>query len=188
MNQQSIAIFASGAGSNAQKIIQHFARHPNIKVVLVVCNKPQAGVLAIAETAGIPSLLIQKTALQAHGYREELQAAGVDFIVLAGFLLKIPPVLVQAFPNKIINIHPALLPKHGGQGMYGAHVHQAVIDAKDAQSGITIHYVNEQYDEGNIIFQASCPVVPGDDAPSLADKVHQLEHLHYPRLIEQLLN
>ena len=183
-----IAIFASGAGSNAQKIIDHFRDSDRIKVSLVVCNKPGAGVLQIAAKEEIPSLVIEKEKFfRGNAYTDELQEAGIDFIILAGFLWKIPAALIRAYPGKIINIHPALLPAYGGKGMYGHHVHQAVIDHQEKESGITIHYVDEQYDHGDIIFQAKCPVLASDTADSLAGRIHQLEHQHYPAVIEQLL-
>ena len=183
-----IAIFASGAGSNAQKIIDHFRDSDRIKVSLVVCNKPGAGVLQIAAKEEIPSLVIEKEKFfRGNAYTDELKEAGIDFIILAGFLWKIPAALIRAYPGKIINIHPALLPAYGGKGMYGHHVHQAVIDHQEKESGITIHYVDEQYDHGDIIFQAKCPVLASDTADSLAGRIHQLEHQHYPAVIEQLL-
>jgi phosphoribosylglycinamide formyltransferase-1 len=183
-----IAIFASGAGSNAQKIIDHFRDSDRINVSLVVCNKPGAGVLQIAAKEEIPSLVIEKEKFfRGNAYTDELQEAGIDFIILAGFLWKIPAALIRAYPGKIINIHPALLPAYGGKGMYGHHVHQAVIDHQEKESGITIHYVDEQYDHGDIIFQAKCPVLASDTADSLAGRIHQLEHQHYPAVIEQLL-
>ena len=183
-----IAIFASGAGSNARKIIEHFENKGlRIKVSLIVCNVPGAGVLEIAEEKGIPSLMINKSDFAANGYVESLKNAGIDFIVLAGFLWKVPEVLVRAYPKAIINIHPALLPKYGGKGMYGARVHEAVIAAEEKESGITIHWVNEHYDEGAIIFQAKCSIDASDTATSLANKIHALEHAHFATTIEKLL-
>ena len=183
-----IAIFASGAGSNARKIIEYFENKGlRIKVSLIVCNVPGAGVLEIAEEKGIPSLMINKTDFTANGYVESLKNAGIDFIVLAGFLWKVPEVLVRAYPKAIINIHPALLPKYGGKGMYGARVHEAVIAAGEKESGITIHWVNENYDEGAIIFQAKCSIDASDTATSLANKIHALEHAHFAPTIEKLL-
>jgi formyltetrahydrofolate-dependent phosphoribosylglycinamide formyltransferase len=183
-----IAIFASGAGSNARKIIEYFENKGlRIKVSLIVCNVPGAGVLEIAEEKGIPSLMINKTEFSANGYVESLKNAGIDFIVLAGFLWKVPKVLVRAYPKAIINIHPALLPKYGGKGMYGARVHEAVIAAGDKESGITIHWVNENYDEGAIIFQAKCSIDASDTPTSLANKIHSLEHVHFATTIEKLL-
>ena len=183
-----IAIFASGAGSNARKIIEYFENKGlRIKISLIVCNVPGAGVLEIAKEKGIPSLIINKPDFTATGYVESLQNADINFIVLAGFLWKVPEVLVRAYPKAIINIHPALLPKYGGKGMYGARVHEAVIAAKEKESGITIHWVNEHYDEGAIIFQASCSIDANDTAETLANKIHALEHAHYAPTIEKLL-
>ena len=172
-----VAIFASGAGSNAGKIIEYLVGHQQISVSLIVCNKPGAGVLSIAEKAGIPTLMIEKEPLfRGNAYLDELKAHHIDFIILAGFLWKIPAALVKAFPSKIINIHPALLPKYGGKGMYGSHVHEAVIANKEKESGITIHYVDEQYDHGSTIFQAYCSI--GPDA---------LEHQHFPRVATETI-
>ena len=183
-----IAIFASGAGSNARQIIQYFSNSTEVKVVLIVCNKPGAGVLTIAEEYGIPTLLIERDRfLKGDGYLPELLHNGTDLVVLAGFLWKIPQPLINAFPRRIINIHPALLPKFGGKGMYGQFVHEAVITSGEVQSGITIHYVDEHYDNGDIIFQTACPVLPGDTPEKLAQRVHQLEHLHYPRVVEEVI-
>ncbi len=185
---KKIAIFASGAGSNAGKIIDHFHYSEKISVELIVCNKAGAGVLQVAEQNGIPALLIEKEKFfRGNAYVDELKAAGIDFIVLAGFLWKIPPALIQAFPRKIINIHPALLPKYGGKGMYGQHVHRAVIDNKEKESGITVHYVDELYDHGDIIFQATCPVLENDTPETLALRIHALEHENYPNVIAGLL-
>lgn len=189
MNKQekNIVIFASGAGSNAQKIIDSFRGSP-IKVKMILCNKPGAGVLGIAEKENIPSLLIDKERFfRGDGYVNELLELKTDLIVLAGFLWKIPQALIHAFRGKIINIHPALLPNYGGKGMYGNHVHEAVIGAGEVQSGITIHYVDEHYDNGDIIFQTACPVLEGDTAETLAHRIHQLEHLYYPKVIEEIL-
>ena len=184
----SIALFASGAGSNAQKIIDYFRANSKVSVSLIVCNKPGAGVLDIAKRENIPTLLIEKeTFFRGNGYVDELKAAGIDFIVLAGFLWKVPPTLTAAWPNRIINIHPALLPRYGGKGMYGRHVHEAIIAAGEKESGITIHYVDDVYDNGDIIFQATCTIEEDDTPDSLAQKVHQLEHTHYPRVIEEVL-
>ena len=146
---KKIAVFASGAGSNAAKIIEKFKEHPVVEVALIICNKPGAGVLQIAEKNNIRTILIDKEKFfRGNGYVDELRQIGIDFIVLAGFLWKIPDVLIKAFPKKIINIHPALLPKHGGKGMYGLLVHQSVIEQGEKESGITIHYVDEHYDNG----------------------------------------
>jgi formyltetrahydrofolate-dependent phosphoribosylglycinamide formyltransferase len=184
----NIAIFASGTGNNAKKIIEYFAGNQHIKIVLIVCNKPGAGVLQVAADNTINVLLVDKEGFTCgDGYTEALKAKGIDFIVLAGFLWKLPPVLINAYPQRIVNIHPALLPKHGGAGMYGIYVHEAVIAAGDAESGISIHYADELYDHGSIIFQASCKVATGETAASLAQKVHTLEYEHYPKVIEKLL-
>lgn len=191
---QSVAIFASGAGSNAEKIIQQMTAAAatgteTFRINLIVCNRPNAGVLAIAAKYQIDTLLLEKERfLNGDGYASELLKRGVQFIVLAGFLWKIPVTLIKAYPNKIINIHPALLPKYGGKGMYGDKVHQAVVGAGEKESGITIHYVDELYDHGNIIFQAKCAVEQNDTAATLAQKIHQLEHRHYPEVIEKLLS
>jgi phosphoribosylglycinamide formyltransferase 1 len=187
-----IAIFASGAGSNAEKIIRHFANteeKQTAEIALVVCNKPGAGVLSIAAEHKLPVLLIEKEKFfRGNHYLDELKATGIDFIVLAGFLWKLPPELIQAYPEKIINIHPALFPKYGGKGMYGHFVHEAVIAAKEKESGITIHLVDEQYDHGRIIFQATCEVTNTDTPETLAHKIHELEHRHYPVVIAGLLS
>ncbi|MEP7277552.1 MAG: phosphoribosylglycinamide formyltransferase [Bacteroidota bacterium] len=181
-----LAIFASGAGTNAQQMINHFRFNPGIKIALLVCNKPGAGVTVIAELEKIPLLLIEKERFsKGDAYTDELQAQGIHFIVLAGFLWKIPSRLIAAFPNRIINIHPALLPKYGGKGMYGNFVHEAVIAAGEKESGITIHYVDEWYDHGNIIFQARCLLDEKESPASLAAKIHVLEHAHYPAVIEK---
>jgi len=182
---QKIVVFASGAGSNAKKIIDYFQGHKLITVSLIVCNKPGAGVLSIAEEAGIPTLLIEKEKFfRGNAYIDELKERGIGFIVLAGFLWKIPDALIKAYPGKIINIHPALLPNYGGKGMYGGFVHEAVITNKDKESGITIHYVDEHYDHGDIIFQARCTIEEGDTPEMLAKKIHLLEHEYYPKVIE----
>jgi phosphoribosylglycinamide formyltransferase 1 len=184
-----IAIFASGAGSNAQKIIDHFKNSDHIIISLIVCNKPGAGVLSIAEKEKISSLLIDKeNFFRGNAYTDVLKQAGIDFIVLAGFLWKIPDALIQAYPGKIINIHPALLPNYGGKGMYGNFVHEAVIAAGEKESGITIHYVDGHYDNGDIIFQARCAISENDTPATLANRIHQLEHEHYPQVIEKLLS
>lgn len=184
-----LAIFASGAGSNAEKIIKHFEGNKQVTVKLIVCNKPGAGVIKIADAYDIPVLLIEKERFfRGDNYMEELHHLSIDFIVLAGFLWKIPEALIQNFRNRIINIHPALLPKYGGKGMYGSHVHQAVIDAGETESGITIHYVDEHYDNGDVIFQARCNIEPNDTAEMLAEKIHRLEHENFARVIEECVS
>lgn len=183
-----IAIFASGAGSNAEVIIRHFEFHHDAQVILLVTNNPSAGALNIAREHGVKTLIVSREDFfSAESIVDELKADGIDLIVLAGFLWLIPPAIIHAFPNKIVNIHPALLPKFGGKGMYGKHVHQAVIDAGEEKSGITIHYVNEQFDEGKHVAQFSCPVMPGDTPDSLAQRIHELEHAHYAQAIESIL-
>jgi len=183
-----VAIFASGAGSNAQKIIEHFAQSAEIEIALIVCNKPEAGVLQIAINNQIPTLLIEKEPFfRGNAYVDELKFFNIDFIVLAGFLWKVPSLLIHSFLGKIVNIHPALLPKYGGKGMYGSFVHQAVINNKETESGITIHFVDEEYDHGSVIFQARCDVEEQDRPESLAAKIHLLEHAHYPKIIETVL-
>jgi phosphoribosylglycinamide formyltransferase 1 len=184
MNQ--LAIFSSGTGSNAARIIDHFRDDPFISIHLIVCNNPDAGVLNIGSAAGIPVLLIEKEQFfRGDAYLSELRKYQIDFIVLAGFLWKIPSRLVQAYPHRIINIHPALLPKYGGKGMYGRHVHEAVIAAGEKESGITIHFVDELYDHGQPIFQAKVAVSPDDTPETLAKKIQYLEHNHFPRMIEE---
>lgn len=186
---KKIAVFASGAGSNAAQIIDRFRTHQTIQVALIVCNKPDAGVLKIATTKNIPSLIIEKeNFFHGDAYVKELKEKEIDFIVLAGFLWKIPAALIKAFPDKIINIHPALLPKYGGKGMYGQYVHQAVIDNQETESGITIHYVDEVYDNGKTIFQATCAVHPTDTASLLAQRIAVLEHTHYPEVVERVIS
>jgi phosphoribosylglycinamide formyltransferase-1 len=185
----NLAIFASGAGSNAEKIIEYFKGNDRVQVALIVCNKPTAGVLKIAENHGISSILIEKEGFfSQNSCVSALKAHQIDFIVLAGFLWKIPDALVNAYRGKIVNIHPALLPKYGGKGMYGMQVHEAVIQAGETESGITIHHVDEHYDEGDIIFQAKCPIEPGDTPEILAQKVHALEHRHFPKVIAELVS
>jgi len=183
-----IAIFASGAGSNAKKIIDHFRGSDYIKIALIACNNPYAGVLKIAAIENIPTLIIEKEKfLRGNAYLDELKDKQIGFIVLAGFLWKIPDALLKAYPVQIINIHPALLPKYGGKGMYGNNVHETVIAAREKESGITIHYVDEHYDNGDIILQVKCPVLENDTPDSLADRIHKLEHEYYPKAIEKLL-
>jgi phosphoribosylglycinamide formyltransferase-1 len=186
--QTNIAVFASGAGTNATNIIQYFKQKQSAKVVLIVTNNHNAGVLNIAAKNNIPSLIIYKEKFfRGDGYIPELKMLQIDFIVLAGFLWKIPSSLINAYPNKIINIHPALLPKYGGKGMYGNFVHAAVLAAKEKQSGITIHFVDEFYDNGKTIFQIACPVYEDDTTESLAKRIHELEYQYFPKVIEELI-
>ncbi|GAO42194.1 phosphoribosylglycinamide formyltransferase [Flavihumibacter petaseus NBRC 106054] len=183
-----VAIFASGAGSNARKIIEYFQGHPQIIIALVVCNKPGAGVLNIAADFSIPVLTIEKERFfRGDAYLPDLQKAGIGFIVLAGFLWKIPSALITAYSGHMLNIHPALLPKYGGKGMYGNFVHEAVIAAGEKESGITIHLVDGEYDHGGTLFQATCEVVPDDTPATLARRIHELEHLHFAPVIEKTI-
>jgi phosphoribosylglycinamide formyltransferase 1 len=184
----NLAIFASGTGTNAARIIDYFRGSPRIKVSLIVCNKPGAGVLDIARREGVQTLLIEKEPFFRDGAVRELMAKEIDFIALAGFLWKIPEALVQAYPGRIVNLHPALLPKYGGKGMYGKFVHEAVIAAGDPESGITIHYVDEHYDHGEPIHQFKVIVEPGDTPETLAQKIHLLEYEHFPKVLEAVIH
>ncbi len=185
---EKIAIFASGNGSNAQRIIEYFDGHPNIRVQLVVSNKADAAVLGRAERAGTNTLLINREQFyQSEELLAELQAQGITFVVLAGFLWLVPSYLIRAYEGRMLNIHPALLPGYGGKGMYGIRVHRAVKAAGEKESGITVHQVNEQYDEGDIIFQARCKLLPSDDAETIARRVQKLEHEHFAPVIEQFI-
>ena len=186
---KKIAVFASGSGTNAENIVRYFANNQHVTVALVVSNNPQAGVHARVNQLGIPSMTFtNKELAEGDEIVKILAECQVDWIVLAGFLKMIPQTILNAYPGRIINIHPALLPKHGGQGMYGMRVHESVVAAGDTESGITIHYINEKYDEGQQIFQARCPVWPSDTPDDVAAKVHALEYKHYPKVIESLLS
>ena len=183
-----IAIFASGKGSNTENIISYFKLNHIAEIVLIVSDNAQAGVLNIANTNNIPFVILSKEdRLNYLSCIETLIKKETDFIVLAGYLKKIPSALIEKYPNKIINIHPALLPKYGGKGMYGAKVHQAVIDNKEKESGITIHFVDEIYDHGKIIFQEKCEIEAGESVESLAKKIHNLEYEHFPRIIAEVI-
>jgi len=186
---EKIAIFASGSGTNAQRIIEYFKGHSFISVDLILSNNPEAFVLTRAKSAGIPTVIFtRKEFYETERVLTILKERKITFIVLAGFLWLIPDYLLHEYSGKIVNIHPALLPKYGGKGMYGMRVHESVIKSLDKESGITIHMVNEKYDDGQIIFQSRCKVEPEDTPETLAQKVHALEYEHYPRLIESLLN
>lgn len=185
---KSIVIFASGSGSNAENIIRYFQDRPQAGVSLVLSNRKDARVLDRARDLGVSAMYFNRTAMNEGKVTQLLEALDPDLIVLAGFLWKIPEAMTQKFPNRIVNIHPALLPDYGGKGMYGMHVHQAVINDRRDKSGITIHYVNENYDEGAIIFQASTPVTKDDTPETLAAKIHELEYEHFPKIIEKVLN
>lgn len=182
-----IVIFASGNGTNAENIIRYFQKSSLAKVVLVLSNKSDAKVLTRAKNLGVPARHFSKETLHSGEVLKTLTEFNPDLIILAGFLLKLPENIISEFPGKIINIHPALLPKHGGKGMYGNFVHQAVIQAKDKESGISIHYVNDEYDSGAIIFQKSVSITPEDTPESLAKKIHELEYKWFPKVIEELI-
>lgn len=188
MSKKKIAVFASGSGTNAEKIFQFFQEHHQAEVSLLCCNKKNAFVLERAERFGIPTLTFNRS--QFYDSTEivnRLKEENIDLIVLAGFMWLVPESLVAQFPNQITNIHPALLPKYGGKGMYGMHVHEAVKAAGEKETGITIHYVNEHYDEGAIIAQFSCQLAPTDGPSDIAKKVQILEHENYPKVIENLV-
>lgn len=186
---KNIVIFASGEGTNALNIIRYFKGSEKARVALIVSNRGAAPVLSKAALEGVPLMILDKKEyFEAPEFSEFLQKMNTDLIVLAGFLWLLPARLVKAFPDKIVNIHPALLPKYGGKGMYGLRVHEAVIGNKEKESGISIHYVNEHFDEGAVVFQAKCSVNPGETPASLAAKVHLLEHEHFPKVIEQILH
>lgn len=185
---KNLILFASGTGSNVAAIIDYFKGKVDVKIALIVTNNPNAGVLQIAYREGIATLLCETADLATESFINELKTYAPSLLILAGFLKKIPQSMIQHFPGQIINIHPALLPKYGGKGMYGSRIHEAVIAAKEPNSGISIHYVNENYDEGRMILQASCTVHPEDTADDLAQRIHRLEHFYYPRCIEFLLN
>lgn len=184
----NIVIFASGNGTNAQQIIEYFSENPEINISLILSNKADAYVLERAAKFGIPSFVFSAYELKDTTIVDQkLKEFKIDFIVLAGFLLMMPSRLIHKFPDKIINIHPALLPLYGGKGMYGDHVHKAVIAAGESESGISIHYVNEHYDDGKIIFQARCPVLKTDTPEDLAKRIHQLEYSYFPAVIEKVI-
>ena len=186
--KKNIALFASGSGTNAENIARYFQKNENISVSLVLSNKADAFVLERAKNLNIPAVVFSKKEMEeTDKILEILKEYEIDFIVLAGFLLKIPAYLVEKFPNRIINIHPALLPKYGGKGMYGRFVHEAVVAQKEKESGITIHFVNEHYDDGAIIFQAKCSVSPTDTSDDVARKIHELEYEYFPKMIEQVI-
>ena len=186
--KKNIVILASGSGSNAENIVKYFWGNKNVHFPLIISNKEDAFVHERARNLGIPSYTFKKVDFENGKVLDVLKKQQVNLIVLAGFLLKVPDNLLQAYPNRIINIHPALLPKFGGKGMYGSHVHEAVVAAKEKESGITIHYVNENYDEGQIIFQAKCKILPTDSPNDVAKKIHALEYEYFPQIIEQILN
>lgn len=183
------AIFASGEGTNAENLFNYFANDPRIRIKLVVTNRDDAGIVARAEKYKKNVQIVSKAALENYTDQliEFLNMEKIDLIILAGFLLKIPDKFIKAFPGRIINLHPALLPDYGGKGMYGIKVHEAVIANKDKESGITVHYVNEEYDAGEIILQARCAIDPADTPETLAKKIQQLEFEHLPKAVERFL-
>ncbi|MEL7145046.1 MAG: phosphoribosylglycinamide formyltransferase [Bacteroidota bacterium] len=187
-----IAIFASGSGSNAENLARFFKDHPTISVSLILSDKASAYVLERARNLDVPHAVFTRAEFTQETVSNPVAAflaeEGIDLVVLAGFLGKIPQVLIRQFPARIINIHPSLLPKYGGKGMYGSHVHKAVIAAGESESGITIHLVNEIYDDGRVLYQASCSVSPGDTPDDLAKKIHALEHQHFPKVVAQYID
>ncbi|WP_439881188.1 phosphoribosylglycinamide formyltransferase [Pontibacter sp. MBLB2868] len=187
-DKKNIVIFASGSGSNAQRLLEHFERHPEIRVAALFSNNPKAYALQRAETYHVPALLFSRDEFyNSDKVLRQVQQFKPDLIVLAGFLWLVPQSLLHAFPDKIINIHPALLPRYGGKGMHGLNVHTAVVQAGDSESGITIHRINEEYDKGEFILQEYCPVHPEDTPEELAARVLQLEHKYLPLVVEKLL-
>ncbi|MDR1866519.1 MAG: phosphoribosylglycinamide formyltransferase [Bacteroidales bacterium] len=185
---KGIVIFASGSGSNVQRIAEYFSTGDTLRILGIYCNRADARVLERAKNLHIPALVFGKDEFyHSDEILDRLKALAPDLIVLAGFLWKVPEKIIRAFPQRIINIHPALLPLYGGKGMYGEHVHRAVIANGEKQSGISIHYVDENYDRGALIMQEKCEVLPGDTPETLAERIHQLEHAHFPATIEQVL-
>jgi phosphoribosylglycinamide formyltransferase 1 len=184
----TLAILASGSGSNAENIIRYFQDHQDIQVKLVLANKPDAFVLQRAQNLNVPARVFDKASFLSPVFSQGLKEEGITHIILAGFLWLVPQHLIETFPHHMVNIHPALLPKFGGKGMYGMAVHQAVIDQKEKETGITIHLVNEEYDKGKPLFQASVAVSEEDTAASVAEKVHALEYEHFPRVIENWIH
>ena len=186
---KKIAILASGSGSNAENIANYFKGSDYAQVSFIIANNPQAYVLERAKRLGIEAVVVNKAEfMEADGVIEMLRKRDIDFVVLAGFLLLVPQKLIATYPGRIVNIHPALLPKHGGKGMYGDRVHKAVVESGDTESGITIHLIDEHYDKGTTFFQAKCPVLPTDTPVDVAAKVHALEYEHFPHVIEEILH
>lgn len=186
--RKNIAIFASGSGTNAENIIRYFEKKDSVNVSLVISNKADAYVLERAQRLEVPhAVFLRENWVTGDKILSLLRECQIDFIVLSGFLLCVPETILHAYSNKIINIHPALLPKFGGKGMYGDRVHEAVVTAREKESGITIHYINEHYDEGSIIRQFTCPVLPEDSSADVARKVHALEYKYYPIIIDEVL-
>jgi phosphoribosylglycinamide formyltransferase-1 len=185
---KKLAIFASGSGSNTENVCNYFANHADIEVVFICTNKRDAFIVKRAEKLNIPVIFITKTELNSFvDLHEKLKNDKVDVIILAGFLLKLPTIMVEKYPNRILNIHPSLLPKYGGRGMYGDNVHKAVLENKEIESGISIHFVNQKYDEGELILQEKCSVSENETLETLAAKIHQLEKKYFPLTIEKIL-
>jgi len=181
----NLSVFASGSGTNAENIIKYFSGHKNINVNLVLSNKPYAGVLKRAQKLNVPAFVFDKNMVDSPGKMlEVLQSFNTDWIILAGYLWLVPKYLIDAYHQRILNIHPALLPKHGGKGMYGHHVHRSVLENNEKETGITIHYIDDAYDRGEIVFQAKCPVYGSDNVETLAQRVHELEYKYFPKVIE----
>lgn len=182
-----ISVFVSGNGTNLQRIAEYFSDNPEVEIVNVICNNPKAYSMERAKNLGIPLRMVTRKEFNSQEFTDEMVSLKLDLIVLAGFLWKIPPTLIEAYPRRIVNIHPALLPKFGGKGFYGAHVHEAVVAAKEAYSGITIHFVNEVYDRGETIFQAKVALDENETPDTLAAKIHVLEQQYFPVVIEKVL-
>lgn len=188
LTSKKIVIFASGSGTNAENLVRFFEGREDVKVACIMSNNPNAYVLHRAHQLGVPSRVFNRQEFSGSDVvLNHLKELSVDLIVLAGFLWLVPPAIVAAYPKRILNIHPALLPKYGGKGMYGDRVHEAVVANGDAETGITIHYVDDHYDEGDVVFQARCSVMPGDDAAAVAHKIHQLEYAHFPVVVDAVL-
>lgn len=188
MNKKRISVFASGSGSNAEKFFEFFQDDPEIEIISVFTNNKSAGVIERAKRFNIPHHVFNRTYWESgEEILKILKEEQANFIVLAGFMLLLPPEIIKAYPDRIFNIHPALLPKFGGKGMYGMHVHRAVKEAQESKSGITIHLVNEQYDEGQIIAQSACPIDPSDSAEEIAKKILALEHENYPKVVAEVI-
>lgn len=189
MHMKNIAILASGNGSNAQKITEYFLNHADIRISLMITHKKDAYVLERARQLGVQAVVCKAVEFrEAKPVLQILKDYNIDYLILAGFLLLVPEEIIRQYPDRILNIHPALLPKFGGKGMYGHHVHEAVIAAGETESGISIHLVNEHFDEGHVIFQAKCPVFPEDTPDTLASRIHELEHQHFPEIIERYIS
>jgi phosphoribosylglycinamide formyltransferase-1 len=189
LQMKRLAIFASGTGSNAKRLIDYFSGNKDISVALLISNRKEAGALEIARKANIPTIsFLKEEFYNSLTVIDKLTSEKIDFIVLAGFLIKVPDNILKAYENKIINIHPALLPDFGGKGMYGLNVHKAVIESGKKESGITIHLVNEHYDEGRILFQAKCPVLENDNPEMLAARVQELEHRYFREIVDNFIS